>query len=86
MDDFGQSKYVAGYRCRKCDFDLCINCVLKYGECNINNLTDVELKHAYFVVCSTKLCHMGESEDMDSFPVILKIFEESEAFDLFAKM
>ena len=88
MTNFDQAKYVNRWRCSRCDFDLCINCALKFGEVVVDNLTDEEHCHAYFVVCSTKLSHIGSTNtaDVASDPVILKFFDESEAFDVFDKI
>ena len=32
ITDFGQTKFIQGYCCKKCNFDICVQCLLYYIE------------------------------------------------------
>ena len=54
-----------------------------------SKLSKDELRFAYFVVASTALLHHGRAnidDGVDSYPTVLKFFNEQEAFKVIEKI
>ena len=50
--DFGHGRNTQRWRCRACDFDACMKCVLKYAYTPVEDIPEREGDYAYFVLSS----------------------------------